>query len=161
MKDKIIWSAVCLVVGIVIGFLFLHKTPDVEYKHDKIFAASHSTGTTTLTIHDTALITGATTVSHHANGDTVASGTNLSINTNTNTASTIVTEVHIEYKEVLVDKIINYTAFVGLGTNPFNLPEINAQGGIKILGPVWLSDTSCYDFKTGIFKTGLTALYFF
>lgn len=81
--DKIKWYIIgieSIVIAILLIF-FVNKTPDIEYKHDKVFWKEKSSGTTTVTIDTHSTITGGTTATITPSGNTVVSGTNLSIDT--------------------------------------------------------------------------------
>ena len=128
-KIKIIIIAViCFVIGYLIP-----KAPDVSVIHDKVFINTKTTGTTFITIKATAAITGATGATIKPNGETIVSGSNLSINTSSETSTKTITLVETQYKEIFSEKKIYQTAGIGIAFNPFNaLNEFGAGGSVIV-----------------------------
>ena len=131
----IIVGAICFLIG-----YFIPSAPDVHVIHDKIFAKSSETGTTFITIKASSTITGATGATIKPTGETIVSGTNLSINTASETSSKTITVKETEFKEVFKEKIINHTAGVGLAFNPLNpINEFGAGGSIIIFQDIQIN----------------------
>ena len=114
MIDKIKLACVGILVGLVFGF-FIPRQPEIETKKDVIYAK----GITTVVYRSSGTVVNATQVTIRANGETIASGTNLSISTAAQTQTTIVTT----FKET---ETIKYNtsdwAVSGLASVPLSLP---------------------------------------
>jgi len=149
MWQKIGYGILGVVAGIIIGFFFLQKTPDVSYKHDTTYLTDHSSGTTSITTDTHAVITGGTSATIKPDGTAIIAGTNLSIDSSAHTAATILTVHDILYKEKLVEKEIFYTASIYVLWDPMDLHPWPAVIGASILivNPVYLSAQYLIEIK--------------
>lgn len=113
--DKVKIGLVCLITGILIGYFVLpQKKPDVKTISNIVDLTEQEISTTAITIDSRSIITGGTSATINPSGSTTISGTNLSIDTNSHTASTTLTIWEIQYKEIFKEKIVNYTGSVYL-----------------------------------------------
>jgi hypothetical protein len=161
LLDYRTWGIAGLAIGFIIAFLIWGGKPDVQKTKDKIITKTTTNATYDKSSKTNLDVVGAKKIDIKPDGTASFSGDNMQFKIDSEITDKLVLRIQELEKELKTTTTINYTAFLGLGTNPFNLPEINATGGLKLLGPIWLSDASSYDFKTGVFKTSLTALYFF
>jgi len=124
----IIIGIICLIIGYIIP-----KAPDVQTIHDTTFLSTHTTGTTTITIKTSSQITGATGATIKPNGETIVSGSNLSINNSSETSSKTITVQEVVFKEVFTEKKIYHTAGAGIAFNPLNAANEFGGGGSIII----------------------------
>lgn len=140
MWQKIGYGILGIVIGVVIGFFFLQKTPDVEYKKDTVYLTDHSSGSTIITTDSHSIITGGTSATIKPDGTAVVSGSNLSIDNTAHTGSTIITEHEIEFREKIIDNTINYVGSIYVGWDPLDLHPWPAVIGASylIVNPIYV-----------------------
>jgi len=111
---------IVLLVGIGVGYKINDKPAKII---TQTVTNTVSSGTTTLTVFEHSHVTGATVVTYYPNGSEVASGSNIHIDTDVTSESTIITHETIKEvtKTVTIKTLSDNIIDVDLFFNPKNL----------------------------------------
>ena len=130
MEKKTVAIIVLTLTTIIFGYLYFSKPKpaSIDISHNVI-----GSGTTTITTHSHAVITGATVATTLPSGAVVVSGSHLSVNSDVDTATKIVTEY--VYKDKFVEKFVRaqWFVFASYGTD-----GVAGIGALKqVVGPIY------------------------
>lgn len=177
LKDKITWAVTGIAIGLVVGFFILHKPPDIETKIElrsvdsKYWETQYQTlqknykSDLAKNIHTVIITHNTYDPAGHLTDQTISNDT-LDLSTLTESYNMLNTsllslQAVIKERDKNIDKIINYTAGVGLAVNSFNLSELGPVAEVSLLGPIWLGDVFTVNLKSAELRNIIFAMYRF